>query len=338
MGADLHPDIERCILAHDVFTSFGEVTFRRSETDGTPVMIIQLGQREAAVPLRALQREFGIGDETPDGRMLGLIAESLDFVPGLHLGDRLPNEVLTGAASWEPGPNHHDIARSRLKAHLVAWVAPDLADEGLSQAASGDAAAARRLDDDPALRRQVQSAFTQAAAFLGLAGTADVVAKLDELAGELAYIEALRDLLLRRAQHLLARILSVLPSGRSDVGRNGTLTQVQRLLRLALRQIGQRFAEVDAQTSEVTSALRNLESQQAFIRSNRDPLYRSLRAWDPLLKEWERTPGPDDDAFWTQLVPTYQFLAARYMPVQEWQTARQSRQRAKAKPDKVMHW
>lgn len=328
---------ERCLLSHQVFTSLGEITFRRAETDGTPVMVVQLGEREAAVPLRALQREFGIADDTPDGRMLGLIAESLDFVPGLHLGDLLPSEVLTGAASWEPEHRHREIARAKLKAHLVAWVMPEMADDSLQGAASGDTMAARKLEEDPALRKQVQAAFVRAAESLGLGGPADVVIKLEELAGELAYIEALRDLLLRQVQGLMARLGAVIPNGRSDVGRNGTLVQVQRLMQIALRQIGQRFAEVDAQTSEVTSALRNLESQQAFIRSNRDSLYRSLRAWDPMLKEWDDASGPEEDTFWVALTHSYQFLAARYMPVQEWQTARNAK-RGKSVTEKAMSW
>ncbi len=338
MGERADLDADRCLLTHQVFTSFGDVTFRRAETDGTPVMVVLLGDREAAVPLRALQREFGIGDESPDGRMLGLIAESLDYVQGLHLGDRLPSEVLTGAASWELGPAHQETARGKLKAHLVAWMAPDLADESLQGAAAGDAMAARRLDEDPELRRQIQAAFVRAAAALDLPGPSDVVAKLEELAAELSYVEALRELLLRRVQTMMARVQRVLPSGRSDVGRNGTLMQVQRLTLIALRQIGQRFAEVDAQTSEVTAALRNIESQQAFIRSNRDSLYRSLRAWDPLLKEWDGAPGPEDDGFWSLLARSYQFLAARYMPVQEWQTARGVRQRGGNPPGRTMSW
>ena len=67
-------------------------------------MVVLLGEREAALPLRALQREFDIADESEDGRMLALIAASLDFVTSLRLGDALPAEVLSGEASWEPTP------------------------------------------------------------------------------------------------------------------------------------------------------------------------------------------------------------------------------------------
>src|SRR4051794_6220071 len=73
---------DRCALSHRVFTSFGDPLFRRAETDAAPVMVVKLGDRQAAIPLRSLQREFGIPDESDDGRMLGLIAQSLDFVAG----------------------------------------------------------------------------------------------------------------------------------------------------------------------------------------------------------------------------------------------------------------
>ena len=73
-------------------------------------MVVLLGDREAALPLRALQREFDIPDESEDGRMLALIAASLDFVTSLRLGDALPAEVLSGDASWEPSSQHLRLA------------------------------------------------------------------------------------------------------------------------------------------------------------------------------------------------------------------------------------
>jgi hypothetical protein len=93
---------------------------------------------------------------------------------------------------------------------------------------------------------------------------------------------------------------------------------IMRLLALALRDMTARFEDVDAQTGEVMSTLRNIESQQAFIRSNRDLLYRSLRAWEPLLADWAKQEGSLDDASWSLITRTYQFLAPRYMPVTEW--------------------
>ena len=53
---------DQCILEHRVFTSFGYPVFRKAETDGEPVMVVQLGEKEAAIPLHSLQREFSIAN------------------------------------------------------------------------------------------------------------------------------------------------------------------------------------------------------------------------------------------------------------------------------------
>jgi hypothetical protein len=104
------PPQDHCCLVHRVFAMFGQPLFRRAESDGAPVMVVHLGEKDATIPLRALQREFGIEDDTEDGRMLGLIAQSLDFIAALRIGDPLPPEVLSGEASWQPDEAHLQIA------------------------------------------------------------------------------------------------------------------------------------------------------------------------------------------------------------------------------------
>jgi hypothetical protein len=96
------PAPDHCNLRHPLFTSLANPLFRHAESDNAPVMVVMLGDREAAIPLRSLQHEFGITDDSDDGRMLELIAQSLDFVACLRPGDALPAEVLSGAASWDP--------------------------------------------------------------------------------------------------------------------------------------------------------------------------------------------------------------------------------------------
>jgi hypothetical protein len=78
------------------------------------------------------------------------------------------------------------------------------------------------------------------------------------------------------------------------------------------------FLEVDAQTGEILSVLRNLSTQVPYIRDKRDDLYIRLIAWDEILAEWEKAqmkPHPDNPAL---LRRTYQFLAPRFMMVKEW--------------------
>ncbi len=332
-GGDTVPD--SCILAHEVFHRLPGITFRRSPTDGSPVMIVPFGEREASVPLRSLQREFDIDDDSPDGRVLGLIAESLDYVTCLAPGDRLPDEVVSGRASWEPAPRHQQRAAMKLRLQMLAWLDPDAARD-----AGRTAGTELALDSDPKLRALVQSAFREAAAALGLAAPEDAVALLEQLASEFAYIEALRERLLLRVRTLGERIDSLCrTAGRGDLVRRETLTQVQRLHGLALEQFRTRFDDIDAQTGEIIATLRNADSQITYVRSNRDWLYRCQRAWDPILAKWDKVWGASDETIWHLVADTYQFLARRYLPSNEWPSFNALRQHgAPARPQHVMAW
>ena len=326
------PATDNCVLQHPVFSTLGEPLFRRAEADGTPVMVVKLGEREAAIPLRSLQREFSIPDDSEDGHMLALIAQSLDFVAALHIGDKLPTEVLSGQASWEPEELHLQIANARLQWQLVAWLNSGTGGETPSL----DAESLLQVADDPTRKQQVQQAFAKAAQALGLATKEDVVHQVEELAHELAYIEALRDRLLRRVVVMSDKLDRMAQSYRGDGSHLETLTQVRRLTTIALKQISRRFDELDAQTGEVMAALRNVDSQRTFIRSNRDWLYRSQRAWQPLLSEWDVAGIGFDEGILLLLGRSYQFLAPRFMPVSEWAAA--ARSDRKHKPERRMVW
>lgn len=328
---------ELCLLSHPLFKALNILAFRRAETDGTPVVVVEMGDREAAVPLRSLQREFCIEDSSPDGRMLGLIAESLDFVPGLRLGEPLPSEVLSGEASWDPGDRHRRLAGNKLRMRLLAWIAPDRAATLTADTLT------LALDDDASLRDIVQSAFDRAAKELGLASSADVLILIAALGEELAFIEALRDGLLRKVVMVATTLGGLGRAQRIEVARLEPLHQASQLCNVAVQAITERFNEIDAQTGEVMAALRNPASQRAFIRSNRDSLYRSQRAWAPILRAWEAA-GPIinrelDEHGWRLITRTYQFLAPRYMVFKEWQSAFAGRTlRRGAQLDSAMTW
>jgi hypothetical protein len=49
--ATTSPPQDRCCLVHRVFAMFGDPLFRRAESDGTPVLAVHLGEKEAAIPL-----------------------------------------------------------------------------------------------------------------------------------------------------------------------------------------------------------------------------------------------------------------------------------------------
>jgi hypothetical protein len=258
--------------------------------------------------------------------MLGLIAQSLDFIAALRIDDPLPAEVLSGEASWEPDEVHFRIANARLQWQLVAWLNSGTGGD----IPSLDAEALLQVADDPVRRLQVQDAFAKAAATLGLASREAVIQLVEELARELAYIEALRDRLLRRVKGMAEKLNRLAQAYRGDGPHLETLTQVRRLTGTALQQISHRFDELDAQTGEVMAALRNADSQRTFIRSNRDWLYRAQRAWQPLLAEWDSAGIGFDEGMMALLADSYKFLAPRFMPVTEWASVTRP---PKRKPD-----
>ena len=310
------PDLpSRCEFQHKVFSTLGQVSFRRSDTDGIPMMSVRLGEREAQLPLDSLRREFAISKDSADGRMLDLIGSALDYVPSLQPGDRLPPEVCTGEASWRPSADNICLATTRLQLDLLAWITPDAQWAEVGR----DEMSLLSVADDPALEEDVRAVSAAAAGHLGLANGGDVTRLLDELATELAYIEALREQLQRRVSALCRRLGRLLQTRKRSAGSFDTLSQVHRLATVAAKQVLERFEEVDAQTGEIGGLLRNAASQRAFIRSNRDWLYRTQRSWEPVLDRWGGTADGAAEDMGALLATTYQFLAQRFLPATQWQ-------------------
>ena len=185
---------DRCELQHQAFSSLGEVRFRRSSTDGVPMIALRLGDREAQLPLESPRRELAIGKDTHDGRMLELIGSALDYVACLQPGDRLPAEIRTGEASWKPSLKHVQLARTHLQLDLCVWVEP----ESDWATVGRDEPTLLAIADCPELVEQVHAACVRAAGMLGFDGSDEVVRLVEDLSQELAYIEALRERLLSR--------------------------------------------------------------------------------------------------------------------------------------------
>ena len=303
-------------MQHPAFAKLGEVSFRPAESDATPVLILPLGPTFGAVPLRSIQAEFGIANESADGEMLTLIARALQFVGELRLGDPLPLEILGGGASWEPDPAYLEIARDRVRLQIVA-----LFDEEGGDAAEwvrADPSALRHAMAGPGMQYQLQAAMIELAATLGLRDAAAATATLDGVAQELSFLEALRDRLLGRVQSLLMTVealtmtMSSHPAGTELIGR------VRRLASIAATRMQARFSTIEAITAAILPLCRDLDAQRTALREHRDWLHCCLRAWDGVLEAWARAGDAWTEETWPLLARTYKFLAPRYMPVQEW--------------------
>lgn len=309
------PSERRVLLGHRGFTALGAPHFRR-DAEGLAVMAVLMGEQEAVLPVVALQLEFAPDAGSPDRVMLGLVTQALDYVVLLRPGDPLPAEALTGEASWEPTALHRQLASARLQRQLVRW--QDGAAAG-AELVTPTPQVLLAWVDEPGVRQQVQFAMRDAAARLDLANGAAAASLMEALASELGYIEALRDTLLTRAQMLDERLLG-LERGTiiADRSKRDLLAQVRRLLRCALAKIKGQFDAIDMQVNDIVAALLTLDTQRTFIRTQRDLLHRSETAWRPILMAWEAQGTHQEKLPWTLVARTYQFLAPRFMTVQEW--------------------
>lgn len=315
---------------HKFFASFQGIYFRMSEQGDEPVLFLKMSDYEAALPIAGIRREFMIDDNSPDGKMLTLVAEALGYVKGLRIGDPLPAEVLSDLASWEPAERHKFIAYQRLTMQLVTWLSGDehiiSNPDELIQIAS-----------DPTIQRKVSVAFGEAAEKIGLgrARKEEVVGYIERLADEVSYIEALRE----KFQAVLAMETKIQGLRRLYSERSvlEIADPVARLMERAVKDYKAIFDEVDAQTGEILAALKNIENQIKFIAQTRNNLYRRLLAWEEILRDWKPVAIRRSNQVPELLRKTYQFLAPRFMMVKEWALATQP-EREKKKLLKAMEW
>jgi len=317
---------------HKFFTSFEDLYFRITD-EGEPVAVIKLASNDAILAFDGLRREFGLKDDSPDGRMLTRIAEGLQFVRGLRVGDDLPKEVTCREASWEPQERHIMIARQRLTMQLVTWLTGDehifTSVEELLQ-----------LAQDPQVKKNVSLAFSEAAEELGLGRERreEVVAYIERLSRELAYVEAERDIFadVKRIDEKIQGLRRVYSSERSMID---TTDQVARLSQRAIKLFQDLFDEVDAQTGEILSMLKNIDAQLDYIRTVRDKLFCRLTPWEEFIRVWKMLFVVRSDENTNRIRDIYQFLAPRFMQVNDWVLVTKRGDLKKAKPlGGMMRW
>jgi hypothetical protein len=296
---------------HKFFQSFEDLYFRMTDT-GEAVAVIKLASNEAILAFDGIKREFMLSADSPDAKMLDLVGEALQFVRGLRLGDALPKEVVTREASWEPTDRHRRIARQRLTMQLVTWLTGNehifTSSEELMQVA-----------EDPQVKKNINLAFAEAAEELGLGRDRreEVVHYIEQLAKELAYIEAERDIF-TEVKKIDEKVQGLRRIYSADRGMIETTDQVARLSQRALKVFEEFFEQVDAQTGEIMAMLKNIDNQVEYIRKVRDDLFRRLLPWEDLIPIWKTLYIVRSDENTNRIRDLYQFLAPRFMQVNEW--------------------
>ena len=296
---------------HKFFQSFEDLYFRMTDS-GEAVAVLKMAGNEAILSFDGIKREFKLSEDGMDFIMLDLVAEGLQFVRGLRVGEALPKEVTTREASWEPSDRHRRIAHQRLTMQLVTWLTGDehifTSVEELMQ-----------LAEDPQIKKNVSLAFSEAAEEIGIGRDRreEVVLYIERLAKELAYIEAERDVFIevKKIDEKVQGLRRIYSTDRSMLE---TTEQVARLSQRALKILQDMFDQIDAQTGEILAMLKNIDNQIGYIRKMRDDLRRRLIAWEDLIPIWRTLFVVKSEENTLRIRDLYQFLAPRYMQVNEW--------------------
>jgi hypothetical protein len=312
-GAAVAPDENAEPVLRDTHFDFENKVFKvpkarfyKPDNFDVPVFVVDLGDLQGELKFKNLMKTFSIDPEGHDGQLMVSVIEALKFVEDVRPGDKIPNEILDGSASWTVSPKHKMLAKSRLEAQLIAWLSGTAA-KVVSQ---------EELDKFLAEREnksKLREAFKKAALALGLkeGDTTAVLLRLELLARELCYVEALREAF-SAVPAIARRFKQVSEQYAGDMRVMDTVERVRSLLRKGVHEYQNIFLELDAQTSEIISTLKTIDSQIIAIREKRDKLRYLQMKWTPLVREWSELILNQGARVQDLLGRTYRFLATRF--------------------------
>jgi len=292
------------LFEHNVFkVDGGRFAFTADGTE--PAFHIALGTLAAALRLPGLRKEFAIDAASTDGRLLGIVERSLRFVKEIRPGDSIPREILDGTASWSVSDEHRATARGRLIAYVVTAVEAKPADTEIS--------VLRRLGASEDGTRQLDLAAAGIAERLAAdKGKADILARIDRLARELCYIEALRErCALLRAIAAKVNVLAKLYRGDRAIVNN--ISRVNTLLQRPFSEFEHAFDRLDAATSEILAVLLGIDDHVKQIRRARDDVHVRLMQWDEVIVAWTALDPVRGSQTEAALEELYRFAARHYL-------------------------
>ncbi len=300
------------------FTFTDGIVFECRDGDEDPVMVVPMTDQSISMHFPGVIRELQLKRDDADYIMLETIAKSLEFVCALRIGDAIPSEILNGKASWRILEKHRITARHRLTMQLVSWLSG-------SEELITDPAELAQTMNDPDVKKKVDEAFVSVAGALGYQPDQkeEVVSLVEMFSEELAYIEALRETFIE-IKGVRGTVKELIKSSKFDETNRESAQSVFRLLEKAVQEYAYEFLQIDAQTGEIISVLKNAKSQILFIRKVRDDLARRLLAWEDLIGKWRKLDKKNRRAIEEVTMETYRFLALRFLPAVNWKLVTQS--------------
>lgn len=293
---------------HKIFAVEG-ACFKPMHDNKEAALYVDLGEMIGAIPVRTICQEFGIDKQSSDAKLLQMVSSSLKFVKEIRPNDSIPTEILDGSASWTIEDKHRDTARGRITMQLVSWLSGD--EEIIINASELEA-----MSNDPATKTKVQDAFKEIAEKLGVSKE-DVTMKVEDIIRELGYVEALRDYYqkIKKIASNIDRLAVVYKRDRSAMEE---ITRMQVLIKPVVRRFDRHFDDVDGQTCEILTILKNFAPTVQIVRQVRDDLHQGFMIWGQMVKDWEGVPVEQDQTTDRLMKETYRFLAQNYIQSQSW--------------------
>lgn len=293
------------VFSHILFRTPG-ARFVGAGAERTPMFSVDLGDTKGLLGIQAMKNQFKIPPGSHDDQMIDLAVRSLKFVAEIRPGDNVPNEILTGRASWMIDPRHTEVARKRLELQLLASVDP----KEVKLRDTKEITAYLELPDNKAKLRQ---AFRAAAKAMGRPEDdyPYVLDKLTTFARELAYIEALREWFLQVGA-ILKKIQWVGKAYDGDRRLSSEVVQMRGLFMPVAQEYRDIFTKIDALTGDVVSALTSISDKVNAIRQGRDQLHNLTLIWRDIVVQWRNCTQDTAIRYLDTARATYRFLATRH--------------------------
>ncbi|MDE1147334.1 MAG: hypothetical protein PW843_12055 [Azospirillaceae bacterium] len=271
---------------------------------GEPVLQIDLGDARGTIPVKQVAQMFSIAPDSTDGQLLGMVASSLKFVRIIHNGDRIPSEILDGTASWTIEARHRDLAFIKIGGSLLKAIA--------------GAREHTALDESEEAKRRMREQAAEIASLVGLPPDRkqEVVDRVEVLANELGFLEALREYF-KPVFDIGRKLREMQKLARGDRELDHQLRRIQTLLKVPVDKYREWFDEVEAGTGEAVAALKQFEGTVAMLRRHRDGLHFETLAWEDIPQRWKALDPAKDEAMF-EISRLYRFLASRYLDTKVW--------------------
>jgi hypothetical protein len=193
----------------------------------------------------------------------------------------VPRRLLDGTAAWRLEERHLAIAKGRMAVRISDWL-------GGAQPLSVGDVDLENLVDHPHAKLRMKMGTAKLAEKLGLGARhrLQVVGRIEVLARELAYVEALRE---RQYQvrSLLAKVEDFADVYAGDPTVAPQLFRLRGLLIWPADELDALLGQVDAITGDPLSLLRSFDGHVTAVRELRDALDAHLVPWDEVLAQWQ---------------------------------------------------